>query len=74
MKATLEFDLENHEDKMAHLRCIKSSDMTGFIWELQHNFWRKWKHDEDNFTLDNYKEELLKLLEEYSINVGELTE
>jgi len=74
MKATLEFDLENHEDKMAHLRCIKSPDMTGFIWELQHNFWRKWKHDEDNFTLDNYKEELLKLLEEYSINVGELTE
>ena len=74
MKAILEFDLENPEDRMSHLRCVKSLDMACFIWELKHNFWRKWKHDETDFTLDNYKEALYELMEEYNINTYELTE
>jgi len=74
MKAILEFDLENPEDRMSHLRCVKSSDMAGFIWELKHNFWRKWKHDETDFNLYNYKEALYELMEEYDINSDELTE
>jgi hypothetical protein len=73
-KAILKFNLDNEEDRISHLRYVKSLDMASFIWELQHNFWRKWKHDESNFTLSNYKEELYLLLEEYSINIEELTE
>ena len=74
MKATLEFDLDNHDDKMEYLRCIKSTGMAAFIWELKHNFWRKWKHDETDFNLDNYKDALCDLMEEYNINIDELVE
>jgi hypothetical protein len=41
MKAILEFDLNDADDKLNHLRCIHSTDMAAFIWELEHNFWRK---------------------------------
>jgi len=74
MKAILEFDLDNPEDLKSHLRCVKSSDMASFIWELKHNFWRKWKHDEDAFNLSNYKEALGELMEEYGINMDDLIE
>ena len=73
MKATLKFDLENQEDKRSHMRCVKSLDMASFIWELQHNFWRKWKHDDSDFNLETYKEALSEMLDEYNINPDELT-
>ena len=37
MKAVLEFDLDNPEDRMAHLRCIKSLDMAVALFEITHN-------------------------------------
>jgi hypothetical protein len=74
MKGILEFNLENFDERREHLRCVKSTDMALFIWELKHNFWRKWKHDESNFTLDNYKDELMELMESHNINIDELIE
>ena len=74
MKAILEFDLEKHEDRMSHLRCVKAPDMAAFIWELQHNFWRKWKHNEEFFTLERYQEALGELMEEHGINLEDLIE
>lgn len=53
---------------------MKADDLALFVWELKHNFWRKWKHDESDFTLDNYKEELSDLMYEYGIHPDELTE
>jgi len=72
MKATLKFDLNDQEDAEAHLQCIRAVDMAGFIWQLKHNFWRKWKGNEEDFTLDNYKEALAELLEDHYINIEEL--
>jgi len=37
MIAVLEFDLDNHEDRMAHLRCIKSLEMAIALFEIKHN-------------------------------------
>ena len=74
MKATLTFDLNDQEEADSHLRCIKAAEMAGFIWELKHNFWRKWKHNEEDFTLDNYKEALAELMDEHNINVYELNQ
>jgi len=71
MKAILEFDLDNEDDKISHKECIKASDMAGFIWELKHNFWRKWKHDETDFTLESYKEAMYDLLEEHKLNTDD---
>lgn len=36
-KAILEFDLNEHDDSMAHLRAIKSLDMALVLWEIAHN-------------------------------------
>ena len=41
MRATLEFDLNDVDDKMAHLRCIKASDMALVLWEIQMNLNKK---------------------------------
>ena len=72
MKAALTFDLNDQEEADSHLRCIKAAEMAGFIWQLKNNFWRKWKHNEENFTLDSYKEALAELLDEHNINIDEL--
>jgi len=37
MKATLEFDLNDADDKMAHIRCVKATDMALVLWEIQMN-------------------------------------
>lgn len=37
MRATLEFDLDNLEDKKAHLRCVKSESLTDAIWQISTN-------------------------------------
>ncbi len=34
MKAKLEFDLSDHDDRDAHLRCVRSTDMALVIWEM----------------------------------------
>lgn len=73
-KGILEYDLTNADDEMAMKRAMKSTDMAMFIWELKHNFWRKWKHDDTNFNLDTYRESLGELLEEHNINIDELTD
>jgi hypothetical protein len=72
MKAILKFDLDNIDDEKDHMRCIKAPDMACFIWELKHNFWRKWKHDDTDFNLDTYKDALVDLLQEHNINIDEL--
>lgn len=72
MKAILEFNTEDPEEEIELLRAVKAKDMAMFIWELQHNFWRKWKHNENDFTLDNYKEELSDMLLEYNIDTEDL--
>ncbi len=72
MKAIIKYNLDNNDDEMAMKRAMKSTDMASFIWELQHNFWRKWKHDETDFNLDTYREALGDLLDAHNINIDEL--
>jgi hypothetical protein len=36
-KAILEFDLNDSDDAMAHLRAIKSLDMALVLWEMAYN-------------------------------------
>ena len=74
MKGIIEYNLDERDDEMAMKRSMKSTDMAMFIWELQHNFWRKWKHDDSDFNLETYREALRDLLDEYNINIDELTD
>ena len=34
MKATFEFDMDDCDDRMAHLRCTKSLDMASALWDI----------------------------------------
>jgi len=68
MRAILKFNLDNEDDRIAHKQCMEAADMAQFIWELKVNFWRKWKHDETDFTLENYREDLNDLLNEFKID------
>ena len=61
-------------DPMEVKRLSKAGDMAFFIWELVHNFWRKWKHDETDFNVDNYREELADLLTEHNIDIDDLVD
>jgi len=72
MKGILEYDLDDRDDEMAMKIAMKSSDMASFIWELTHNFWRKWKHDDSDFNLETYREALNGLLDDHDINTDEL--
>lgn len=37
MKATLTFNLDDPDDRMAHFRCVKSLDMAMTLFEILHN-------------------------------------
>ena len=37
MKAILEFNLEEHDDIMSHLRCTKALDLAIALWEIHNN-------------------------------------
>jgi hypothetical protein len=51
-KAILEFDLTDSDDRMEHLRAIKSLDMAMMLWELFYNtkkeFMRELESKEDS--------------------------
>jgi hypothetical protein len=74
-KATIKYDLSNADDVMEMKQSMQASAMAMFIWELKHNFWRKWKHDDSDFNLGTYREALVlsEMLDEYNINPDELT-
>lgn len=81
MKATLEFDLDNLDDREAHLRAIKATEMAIFIWDFVYNGMRAIEHEVENHP-DNYKDpyEMIELfrktimeeLEDKNININEL--
>ena len=47
MKAKLEFDLDNPDDKMAHMRCVKATDMALMLWDIKQKIRSKLKYSED---------------------------
>ena len=65
MKAVLEFELDNPDDKMAHLRCVKSLDMALFIWDVRELLNKELKPNELNRKLSD-------LFEHYNIVIYEL--
>ena len=73
MKAILEFNLDEVEDQMSHLRATKSTDLALVIWEIQNNM----KHvmekflDDDSGSVDKQYELLDKVQEFINITLEE---
>ena len=73
MKAKLKFDLDDFDDRLAHERCVKATDMALVLWELMHNSYRGLTNGFDE-TDDYYKgvdavyDRLRELLNEHDVN------
>jgi hypothetical protein len=78
MKATLEFDLNDPDDNMAHLRCTMALNMALLLWEMKINLSRR--IDEDSFSgdvqrgIDIVITEINKMYDEYGINPENLVQ
>jgi hypothetical protein len=53
MKATLEFDLDDLDDRMAHLRCVKSTDMASVLWQIVTNLEKSVQYEVEGFEADS---------------------
>ena len=67
MKAKLEFDLEDLDDVMAHLRCIKSEDMALALFKIKGIILNKWE-----FNAMEIQQKINEVFEEYDINLEDL--
>ncbi len=77
-KATLEFDLDELDDRMAHLRAVKSHDMAIALWEITHNTkksleWAMEGKEIDKFdALEMVYEKIYEILEEHNIKLDDI--
>jgi len=77
MKAKLEFDLDNPDDKMEHMRCIKATDMALMFWDIKQKIRRKLKYNEDLSEDELHQWEVMQdefysIADDYGINLDEL--
>lgn len=81
MEAILKFDLENPDDRVSHLRCIKATDMAIVLFEITRNLRRQLERKLEHGyptqltsyqTLDVVFEEIATLMDDNGINLEEL--
>lgn len=78
-KAILEFDLNDPDDQMAHLRAIKSLDMALVLWEMAYNAKKSIKYQIEGNNIecpyeavDKVFEKIWEELNERGINLDDL--
>ena len=74
MKAKLEFDLDNPDDKMEHMRCIKATDMALMLWDIKQKIRSKLKYNEDLSEDELHQWEVMQdefysIADDYGINL-----
>jgi hypothetical protein len=77
-KAKIEFDLNDVDDRMAHLRAIKSLDMAMALWDITHNTKKGLEWSLENKDVDKYEvlemvfEKIYEILDEHNVRTDEL--
>jgi len=72
MKAILEFNLDEPDDRMAHLRCIKSTDMAIVLFDIIYNLRKEIENIDTDEKLNLFYDKLNAIMEEQGINIDEL--
>ena len=76
MKAILKFNLDEQDDKMAHMRALKATNMALALWDMQQYFRGKLKHGElsndADSALSNARDILREIMSDHSIDLDEL--
>ena len=84
-KAILEFDLNDHDDKMAHKRAIKSTDLALALWEIEVNLrkrlereleFKEFKNEDVEVydVIDMCMDNILKTISDHNIDIEDLIE
>jgi hypothetical protein len=74
----LKFDLNDFDDKIAHLRAVKSLDMAMAIWDITHNTKKSLEWSMEGKDMDKYDalemvfDKIYEILNEHNINADEL--
>jgi hypothetical protein len=79
-KAILEFDLNDFDDRIAHLRAVKSLDLTMAIWDilqLRKTMERRFENTENTNNdvfdgIDAMGDGILEILDEHGIKIDDL--
>ena len=74
MKATLQFNLDNPDDKIEHMRCVKATDMALMLWDIKQKIRSKLKYSEDLSEDELYQWEVMQdefysIADDYGINL-----
>ena len=80
-RATIKFNLDDPDDRMAHLAAVKAGDMAIVLWDINYNLKKRCHHKVEGSKkkLNNYDviemvfEEIYGLLDENHVVPDELT-
>jgi len=77
-KAKIEFDLNDIDDRMAHLRAVKSFDMAMALWDITHNTKKGLEWSLEGKDIDKYEvlemvfDKIYEILDEHNVRTDEL--
>ena len=78
MKGILEFNLDDQEDEVAYMRCVKARNLAIALWDIDHYLRSKTKHAPDYMSPEVYntlletRDELRRIMSHHSIDLDEL--
>jgi hypothetical protein len=76
MKAKLKFNLEFPDERKAHMRCVKSTDMAIVLFDILYNAKKKIHHQNESEAfvegIDSTLNYIRELCEDRNINIDEL--
>lgn len=84
-KAILEFDLNDYDDKMAHKRAVKSTDLALALWEIEMNLRKRLEREleakefknedvEVYDVIDMCMENIINTIRDHNIDIEDLIE
>jgi hypothetical protein len=74
----LKYDLNDFDDRMAHLRAVKSLDMAMALWDITHNTKKGLEWSMEGKEMDKYEalemvfDKIYEILEEHNIKMDDL--
>ena len=77
-EAILKYDLNDSDDTMAHMRAVKSLDMTLALWDITHNTKKSIEWSLESKELNKYEvldlvyERIYEILDEHNIKLDDL--
>jgi hypothetical protein len=77
-EAILKYNLDDEDDRLNHLRAVKSLDMGLAIWNIVHNTKKSLEWSMEGKEMDKYDalemvyEKIHEILDEYNVRIDEL--